>query len=165
MTGRLVWIVGACVLLTAGCEKPPEHAEVTGVVTRGGKPLADIKVTFTPDAEAGTGVAGSWAITDADGRYRLLSDRGPNGAMVGKHRVCLADLENGADPDGPDGPEQPRADGVGESPQSAPAGSTRRKPSRVPRDYYEFSRTPLRGVQVCPDPTVYDIDVGKSGSR
>jgi len=160
MTDRFAWLAGGALLLAAGCEKPVPHAEVRGVVTQGGKPLPDIKVTFTPDSEAKNGVAGSWAITDADGQYRLLSDRGPDGAMVGAHRVVLADLENGVDPDVQ---PEPDAGGVAESPpRPTPANAGRRpKASRVPRDYYEFSSTPLRGVPVGPGPTVYDIEVPK----
>ena len=76
-------------LLAAGCGGD-KVAPVSGRVTLDGKPLADAHVGFQPMAEGGKMDAGggSYAITDADGKYTLRlveSDRA--GAVVGKHRV------------------------------------------------------------------------------
>src|SRR5262249_23588724 len=85
-------LVGALMIFTAGCGQQP-YGEVTGVVTRAGRPLPDVEVRFLPDPEKGTTGRHSAARTDAQGRYRLAaSDAGRDGAPVGFHRVCVYDL-------------------------------------------------------------------------
>lgn len=79
----------------AGCTTGPETAPVAGVVTLDDKPLADIRVTFQPqargqDAEAGVGSTG---VTGADGRFvlrRIDNDR--EGAVVASHLVTFSDM-------------------------------------------------------------------------
>jgi hypothetical protein len=84
--------VPLALLLTAaaGCGGEHKVAPVSGRVTLDGQPLAGAHVGFQPIAAQGEVYAGggSYAFTDADGRYTLRmveSDR--SGAVVGKHRV------------------------------------------------------------------------------
>jgi hypothetical protein len=73
-------------LLAAGCSGG--LAAVSGTVTLDGQPAAGVSVTFQP-AEGTQG--GSYATTDAQGRYtlkRVADDR--SGAAVGKHKVVLS---------------------------------------------------------------------------
>jgi hypothetical protein len=51
-------------------------------------------VTFWADREAGTQGPRTQAVTDDSGHYRLRTDNGDAGAVVGKHRVCILDLRN-----------------------------------------------------------------------
>lgn len=70
------------VLLFHGCggaERPP-LARVTGIVTVGGTPLADAKVTFTPEEGRP-----SFGNTDSNGRFELVYTADSKGAMLGKH--------------------------------------------------------------------------------
>ena len=77
--------------------------EVTGVVTSGGRPLAEVSVLFTPEGGSGKSGPASGAITDGEGRYALVyslpnndnlaSPRVESGAVVGKHVVTLADFK------------------------------------------------------------------------
>ena len=70
----LVW----CILL-AGCRGRNETAEVAGVVTFGGKPLAEGLVTFLPAA----GTSGpEFSGTVAEGKYRV-----PIRVLPGDYRV------------------------------------------------------------------------------
>ena len=64
-------------------------AEVQGTVTMGGKPLDKIMVEFWPVSEGPR----SFATTDADGRFKLMTDDGKrDGASVGSHKVVLKDV-------------------------------------------------------------------------
>jgi len=60
------------------------------VITLDGKPLANARVSFQPQAIKGTNTAGagSYGTTDANGAYSLrVVDTDQAGAVVGKHRV------------------------------------------------------------------------------
>lgn len=83
----------AAVAATAGCqhEPPSQFAPVEGTVTKGGKPLAGVVVVFWPDAGAATTGPCSSGPTDDAGRYRLHTEQGDAGAVVGRHRVCIVD--------------------------------------------------------------------------
>ncbi len=64
---------------------------VAGRVTLDGQPLAGAHVAFEPvsateSREAGPG---SYATTDVQGRYELVSLDGEPGAVVGQHRVSI----------------------------------------------------------------------------
>ena len=79
-------VVGASL---AGCGGGPKYVPVSGVVTRGGKPLANVRVEFWPEGNA----VKSTAITDAEGHYNLMVEDGKSvGAVVGSHRVILKDM-------------------------------------------------------------------------
>lgn len=66
---------------------------VSGQVTLDGRPVAGVHVGFQPMATGGekNPGGGSYAITDADGRFALkLVEGDGTGAVVGKHRVEIA---------------------------------------------------------------------------
>src|SRR5262245_52238165 len=75
--------------LAAGCGRSGV-GPVSGRVTLDDKPLANVHVSFQPMAvgsDQNPG-GGSYAITDADGRYTLRLVEGDRpGAFAGKHRV------------------------------------------------------------------------------
>jgi hypothetical protein len=78
---------------TMGCDTGPELAPVSGRVTLGGEPAAQISVTFQPQAHGSSSEAGpsSTGITDADGRYTLKTiEHKKAGAAIGRHVVRLA---------------------------------------------------------------------------
>lgn len=106
------------ILFIVGCAGP-EHAEVEGKVTLKGAPLANIKVVFMAEYTQGTKAPYTFAFTDADGRFRLRTVKGKDGAVVGYYRVVLQDI------------------------QSKPG-----VPSRLPRQYETANETPLKNVQV-----------------
>lgn len=84
-------------LLTAiGCGSPGyEIAEVDGKLFIKGKPGHKVRIEFIPEV----GVAGptSAAETDAQGHFTMRvmdrSGESPLGAVVGRHRVTLSDLQ------------------------------------------------------------------------
>mgnify|MGYP002780921314 CR=1 FL=1 len=68
-----------------GCSSSdkPELVEVTGNITKNGKPLVDAMVEFYPEAKAGV----SAGVTDAEGNFKLNYVTGEPGAAIGKHTV------------------------------------------------------------------------------
>ncbi len=73
------------VVLVAGCSggDRPELVEVSGTITKNGKPFVDAMVEFYPEANAGV----SCGMTDADGNFVLNYTTGQAGAAIGKHTV------------------------------------------------------------------------------
>jgi hypothetical protein len=69
--------------LLAGCGGPTV-VNVTGTLTRGGKPVPHLQVNFVP--ESGRPSTG-WA--DENGRYSLQYDLNRGGAVTGTHRVFV----------------------------------------------------------------------------
>ena len=156
---RILLPVLGLVLASGGCQPRPTFtfAPVEGTITKGGRPLPEVQVVFYGDADVGT-VVGPRAsgATDKDGRYRLQGEviRGeptpPEGAVVGKHRVCIIDLNV-------------QADGVPDEDAGTPpptVGKKRAKPSsgRVPPCYGNVKETPLR-AEVRPGPQTLDFDI------
>lgn len=74
----------------AGCGGSSEKVvPVTGTVTRKGKPVAGLTVTFVP--QGGKNGTPSSAVSDEDGKYTLaIATTGAPGAVVGPHRVWVA---------------------------------------------------------------------------
>jgi hypothetical protein len=78
-------------LAAIGCGEKFPLAPVAGTVTLDGNPLAGARIGFEPvrggdSPEAGPG---SYATTDANGRFELTALTGKKGAVVGKHRVWV----------------------------------------------------------------------------
>jgi hypothetical protein len=84
------------VVAAAGCQngKPPYTlAPVEGTVRKDGQPLPGVIVVFWGDDDAIKGPL-SACPTDSAGHYRLHTEQGRDGALVGRHRVCI--VETGA---------------------------------------------------------------------
>jgi hypothetical protein len=131
----LVGFLAGAALLASGCFSRPRLSQVEGVVCCEGEPLPNILVQFLPDSAQETGGPRSSAVTDAEGRFRLMLDDQREGAVVGRHRVTLYDLEA----------------------REATEGR-RPPPSRVPPRYSGALSTPLQ-CQVEPGPQTIPIDV------
>ncbi len=157
-----------CVLLVlaaaaGGCQRGPTWnlAPVEGTVTKGGRPLANVKVVFLADAEAGVEGLRSLGMTDEAGHYRLRTDNGDNGAAVGKYRVVVRDVS-------PKhlmhamGEFQRKAAAKQLPPEAAKRLEEQRKTAanavRIPPSYGHFNKTPLR-VEVHPGPQTLDFDL------
>lgn len=68
-----------------GCSSSgPDIVEVAGRLTRGGKPVPNLTVTFHPDNGRP-----SWGKADADGNFSLSYDPERDGARVGMHTVFV----------------------------------------------------------------------------
>jgi hypothetical protein len=85
--------------IAGGCgSKNEDRAPVQGTVTYQGQPLANALVVFmpeTPDKLPATG------LTNASGRYQLMTMVAGDGASIGKHRVTItARAEEKKPPDG-----------------------------------------------------------------
>ena len=86
----IAW-AGGCDSRTAGY---PALGDVSGQVTEGGQPVANVMVMFQPLAP-GRASAGT---TDASGRYTLQYTDVARGAMVGEHVVSLTEVVDDTDP-------------------------------------------------------------------
>jgi len=156
-----VLVAAACGLF-AGCGKPEQvYGEVSGTVNLNGKPQANLKVEFIPDPGAGNRGPASFAFTDAAGRYVLASDRGPAGGAVGKHRICVYDLN--ADP----GEEllPPGSQATPDVGASPPVAASKTSRSRVPKEYYDFLTTPLKDIDVAGESQTIDIELNPAKRR
>lgn len=81
-------------LMLAGCGGGPRYMPVEGTLSRDGKPLAYVEISFLSDE--GMRLPRSRALTDEDGRFRLTTDDGEKiGAPAGRYRVCLHDRKPG----------------------------------------------------------------------
>lgn len=91
---QLVLCLGLVTTL-AGCgEGGPAMNPVSGKVTIGGQPAADVLVTFQPSDSSMEAASGR---TGADGSYTLTSGtQGKPGAMAGSYTVTLAQQSSGA---------------------------------------------------------------------
>lgn len=139
----------ATVTALLGCQREPafSFAPVEGTVTRGGKPLADVIVVFWNDADSGLAPLSSGA-TDAQGHYRLHTDQGVEGAVVGRHRVCILDRATL-----PNLMSTPKREG-NRRPTEMPAPAS----LLVPPGYSRKDETPIH-VEVRPGEQVIDLEV------
>lgn len=117
---------------------------VEGVLLKGGRPMDNMKVEFYPDRESGVIGPRSFGVTDEQGRFRLQTDAGADGAVVGKHRVVLIDVEylERTVPLPPNHPIALKHKGKGPPVK------------RVKEDCSEYFRTPLRSEAAPPSSTV-----------
>lgn len=92
---RWVWLVLA-MLGALGCGRAPgtaPTARVTGTVTFQGKPVEGVNVAFVP--VSGRPAAG---VTDASGNFTLSTFATGDGAVLGLHKVALAEMPDDAQP-------------------------------------------------------------------
>lgn len=88
--------------LTGCAGEPYPLAPVSGMVTLNGQPLPKARVGFEP-MRTGEGLnagPGSYAETDDEGRFTLISLQQEEGAVVGKHRVWIRTLRAEQGPNG-----------------------------------------------------------------
>jgi hypothetical protein len=152
---RVVLWCGLSALAVAaeGCQRGPtwDLTPVEGTVTKNGRPLPHVEVVFLTDLDAGTQGPKASSFTDEAGHYRLRTDNGDDGTVVGKHRVVILvpKVQIGRAPRGP----QPK-----EAAQLPPEDAKRPQEQQVPPRYGRFNETPLR-VEVYPGPQVIDLEV------
>src|SRR5262245_52825147 len=83
-------------LTTVGCGAQPgtaPTARVSGTVTLNGNPIAGINVAFMPSS--GRPASG---VTDASGHFTLSTFGTGDGAVLGSHKVALAEPPDDAQP-------------------------------------------------------------------
>jgi hypothetical protein len=157
---RVVFFCGLAALAAAagGCQRGPGNlASVEGTVTREGSPLAEVQVIFWADRDAGTQGPRTQAITDESGHYRLRTDNGDEGAVVGKYRVCILDnryLRKRKSL----GPLPKTPTNTREFEEKVKQLKAAESPSRLPSSYSGQNETPLR-VEVRPGTQVIDLEV------
>jgi hypothetical protein len=101
----VLWAVAAVAAAAVGCGPTVKLAPAGGVVLIDGKPAANVAVQFLPQGVSGPT---SFGTTDEQGRFTLKTTDGADGAMVGKHKVTLVDLEEERVPQGQVAKKKPR---------------------------------------------------------
>lgn len=82
---RLLAAAVGLLLAAGGCGSGgPTVVPISGTATRGGKPVANVELTFHPEIGRP-----SWGNTDAAGKFRLSYSRDRDGAVLGRHRVTV----------------------------------------------------------------------------
>jgi hypothetical protein len=124
---QLVLCFGVLVTILGCGEGGPTMNAVTGKVTIGGQPAADVLVTFQPTDSTMEAASGR---TGTDGSYTLTSGiQGKPGAMTGSYKVVLQQ-QSSAD-------EAAYAGGGG---QSAPPSGPE---TNIPEEYSSAETTPM----------------------
>lgn len=86
-------LVLAAALLTLGCSRGgPQIVPIEGTITHKGQPVPNVRIYFVPDGRP------SWAISDAEGRFKMNYDAEHDGAKVGTHKVWIIDESGNVDP-------------------------------------------------------------------
>jgi hypothetical protein len=169
MTRSISCLVLGCGLLalaaaSEGCQRKSAWnlVPVEGTVTKNGRSLAGMQVVFMADVDAGTQGPKTSGVTDESGHYRLRTDNGDDGAVVGKHRVLIHDLHVvmkqrkgsriGPLPKKGKQPLPKPLEFLKDQSKSAPDAPW------VPPRYGRFDQTPLR-VEVHPGPQTLDFDI------
>jgi hypothetical protein len=90
-----LWLLPAALALLAGCDSGDRQktAVVKGKVTYRSKPVAGGTVTFVPDA-GGPPATGE---IKPDGTFTLTTYKSGDGAVLGKHKVFIAAMEDMSD--------------------------------------------------------------------
>jgi len=79
------WVLIAAAILGCG-PSHPDLVPVSGAVTFEGKPVVGAQVTFMAPGAA----RAAFAVTDAEGKFRLSTFGTDDGAVVGNHTVTVA---------------------------------------------------------------------------
>jgi len=128
-----------CLLLAAlcGCGGGDSVSlySASGVVTKGGKPLAGVSVTFTPDKGPSSG-----AVTNAEGKFILVCSTGQSGAVAGKHKVTLTKVEATSGGFDPVAMSKSREAGIGKRGQPKETKAS----DAIPAEYGDAARSPLK---------------------
>src|SRR5262249_18614527 len=87
-----------CLFVFVGCKGgQSELAPVSGTVTVSGRSVANLVVKFVPENASGPKLMGASATTDAEGKYKLISDDGREGAAPGWYKVLVSYSGRSAD--------------------------------------------------------------------
>ena len=80
------------IIFVAGCggSQGPKTYIVEGTVTLKGTPVEGATLSFTPNESTGTNSGGT---TDANGKYKLQTSYGAEGAVAGTYTVTLSKSE------------------------------------------------------------------------
>jgi hypothetical protein len=134
-------------LVALGCSRLPAVTEVEGTVYLNDEPLPNARIQFIPELDGFGAEVYSQAITDEQGHYCLsFPFKEKTGAVVGKHRVVIAD---------PPPPKEMR--GQREESQEKVVNYFKGLKNRpIPRVYASAVNTPLV-VEVKGDQQIYDL--------
>jgi hypothetical protein len=80
--------------VVAGCSsRGPQIVPIEGTVSHKGEPVPNVHIYFAP-----TDGRPSWAVSDANGHFKLNYDAEHEGAKVGTHEVWILDEGANVDP-------------------------------------------------------------------
>jgi hypothetical protein len=71
-------------LTLAGCSSGSNVVEVSGILTRNGKPVPYLTIHFAPENGRS-----SWGVSDENGQFSMKQDKKTPGVLVGTHTVWV----------------------------------------------------------------------------
>jgi hypothetical protein len=149
-------------MFCGGCggDPGPTLHPVKGKLTRGGKPLANVLVTFTP-TEKGISSTG---MTNSAGEFVLVTHTGKSGAIAGKHKVTLSARDSSASVQagGPDNFKKMIADREASTKNSAtgaPVAVEKSNADETIPPEYGTDKTPLQTYEVKAENNDFDIAI------
>ena len=96
MTKKIILILSLCVCILGGCSATSvDVAQVSGVVTLDGEPVANARVMFYPVAG---GPRSSNATTNEKGEFKASTFGVYDGALIGHHAVTVSKVDEAAFP-------------------------------------------------------------------
>lgn len=127
-------------LLLVGCVRSgPDVEYVEGTIHMAGQPLAGATISFSP--AAGSAGLPAYALTDANGVYRLTAAQGGRfggGTTVGEYVVTVSKVINTDEPLPIEDPNDPRYG------QPTRPSSPRSEQNQVPEIFRDVQSSPLR---------------------
>ena len=90
-------------LLVVGCRPAIPLGQVEGTIRMAGRPLQNVVITFIPKGNGAGAPVRSFGQPEATGRFRLKTEQGDEGAVVGEHVAILEDLSQYEAPRSDDG--------------------------------------------------------------
>jgi len=144
----------------AGGPAGPTLFPVTGVLTVGGQPVADVNVQLIP-VELTENAVYSAGKTDASGKFSVVAGNGNPGAAKGKYKVVLSKVAAAAPGDNLS-PEQVKKateeykKATGDKPPGQPGENTASLP--FPKDYAKAETSP-KEVDVVDKPVTLELSL------
>lgn len=129
----LSWLVALTLCMAVGCgggkdSNRPKTYQVSGTVTLGGQAVQGATVTFVLDGGGGSSVG----TTDAQGKYKLTTFGGNDGARAGAYKVTVAKYDQGAAATGAAG--TPASGAIDEKAYNPPAAVPEGAPVTGPKN-------------------------------
>lgn len=135
LTSRSVIGLVLCVIALPGCspKQPPPMVIIEGTLKLNGQPLGLALIEFMPELKDFGAQMNSNAVTDANGKFRLMRGDQP-GAVVASHRVVI---NEGPPPSGTRG-----QDAASQAMLTEYMSQLKNRP--IPSRFGNYSATPLR---------------------
>lgn len=162
-------LCSAIFLVSAGCNRVPQHTPVSGVVTMDGEPYGNVLITFVAVDGGGLTPVGR---ADNSGNFKMGTETSDNGVRPGKYKVVVApgpskESKGTGHPSEAFQKNQPAAGKVDANKEYRKMENEATKAAKAkvhPTIYADPAKTPLDVVEVGTSPKVVKLEL-KSGAK